>query len=467
MVEAEAKQVDQERSQKQAEFIAATFEKQLADLPPEIHEAARTAHQTTAKERTDEQKALFKRYPQLNVTSGSLYLYDKKAADELKAMAAKAAEIRKKKPEEGFVRALTEPADQVPVSHLFFRGDHEQPKDEVTPGGLTVLTDLAEIPVNDEERPTTGRRLALARRLTSPQYPLTARVIVNRIWLHHFGRGLVDTPADFGALGSPPTHPELLDWLAAEFIDSGWSVRHLHRLILQSAAWRQQTSCSAELEQADPDNHWYGRAALRRMDAEALRDSMLSVSGKLNAKPSGPPVPVMADQVGRIVIGQQNYQGETPGAHIDMQGEQFRRSIYVQVRRSRPLSMLKTFDRPEMSPNCEIRHASTVSTQSLLMINSDLVLDYSRYWAERLEQEAGADVEQQVQLAWKQAYSRSPDAAEQAAARQLLEQQTAAFAEQPEYQASGDKPPARTAAQEALALMCQMLLSSNEFMYVD
>jgi hypothetical protein len=470
VVEAEAKEIDQERSTKQAEFIAATFEKQLSALPAEIHDVARAAHKTAAADRTDEQKTLFKRYPQLNVTSGSLYLYDNKAADELKAMAAKAAKIRDKKPAEGFVRALTEVAGAVPDSHLFFRGDHEQPGDAVLPGGLTVVSSMTksgEIPVNDDQRPTSGRRLALARRLTNPDYPLTARVIANRVWLHHFGRGLVATPMDFGTLGTPPTHPDLLDWLALELIDSGWSLKHLHRLILTSNAWQQQTACSSELEEADPENRWYGRAPLRRLDAEVLRDSILAVSGLLNETSFGPPVSVMADLVGRIVVGQQNYQGETPGALIDMKGEQFRRSIYIQARRSRPLSVLKTFDRPDMAPNCDMRRSSTASPQSLLMMNSDLVLQYSRGLAVRLEQEAGAGLDQQIEMLWELAYSREVEESERTIASQLVEQQTAEFAKLPQYQPQNNKPPERTATQEALALLCQMLLSSNEFLYVD
>jgi hypothetical protein len=238
-------------------------------------------------------------------------------------------------------------------------------------------------------------------------------------------------------------------------------------LILTSKAWQQQTSCSSELEEGDPENRWYGRAPLRRLDAEVLRDSMLAVSGLLNEKSFGPPVSVMADLVGRIVVGQQNYQGETPGALIDMKGEQFRRSIYIQARRSRPLSVLKTFDRPDMSPNCDMRRSSTGSPQSLLMMNSDLVLQYSRGLAWRLEQEAGADLDQQIEMLWKLAYSRPMDESERTTASQFIEHQTADFAKLPQYQPKGDKPPERTAAQEAIALLCQMLLSSNEFLYVD
>ncbi|MEO2014551.1 MAG: DUF1553 domain-containing protein [Fuerstiella sp.] len=469
-VEAEAKKVDAERSTKQSEFIAATFETQLTKLPLEMHERARAAHKAEAKKRTAEQNALFKRHPSLNVTAGSLYLYDKKAADQLKAMADEATKIRATKPAEEFVRALTEVAGRVPVTKLFFRGDHDQQKQELMPAGLTVISetaDLNDIPVDTAEVATTGRRTALARRLTRPEYPLTARVIVNRIWLHHFARGLVATPADFGTLGQKPTHPELLDWLAAEFIESGWSLKHLHRLILTSNAWQQQLRNSNEQDDADPDNELYGGARLLRLDAEVLRDSMLSLSGRLNQKAFGPSVPVMADRVGRFVIGQENLNAGRPGAKIDLKGEEFRRSIYIQVRRSRPLSVLDTFDRPAMAPNCDMRRPSTGSTQSLLMMNSDLLLEYSRYLAARLADEAGDDVTQQIQLSWRLVYSRPPEHSELDTATAFLAEQTAIFSEQSAYQPNEKKPPARTAGQEAVALMCQMLLSSNEFLYVD
>lgn len=469
-VEAEAKVLDAARSKKQAEFIDATFEKQLAKLPSEIHAAARAAHKVAAKDRTAERKALFKKNPSLNVTAGSLYLYDRKAADELAKMAAAAKKLRATKPKQEFVRALTEVNGRVPVSHLFHRGDHEQPKQELLPAGLTVVSqtaELPEIPANVEQMPTTGRRLALADRLTNPQHPLTSRAIVNRVWLHHFGRGLVTTPADFGMLGQKPEHPELLDWLAAEFMDSGWSLKHLHRLILTSNAWQQQLRDNSELATADPDNQWYGGARLLRLDAEVVRDSMLAMCGKLNDKAFGPPVPVMADRVGRFVIGKENLNAGRPGPELDLKGEEFRRSIYIQVRRSRPLSVLESFDQPVMSPNCDLRRPSTTSTQSLMMMNSDLLLEYSRYLAERLEGEAGSDMAAQVQLAWQLVYTRMPEPSEQQSALQFLKDQQAHFAAMPAYQPNEKKPPKYTAGQEASALMCQMLLSSNEFLYVD
>src|SRR5262249_45117084 len=194
---------------------------------------------------------------------------------------------------------------QVPTTPLFHRGDPDQPKEAVAPGGLTILAslDLGAIPAKDPSLPTTGRRLAFARHLTSGRHPLTARVLVNRVWLHHFGRGIVGTPGDFGVLGERPTHPELLDWLAAEFMEGGWRLKRLRRLIMTSAAYRQSSRRTPELQKLDPDNRLLGRMSVRRLEAEALRDAILAVSGKLNAKPFGPPVPVMHDDVGQVVLG--------------------------------------------------------------------------------------------------------------------------------------------------------------------
>ncbi|QDV13478.1 Planctomycete cytochrome C [Rosistilla oblonga] len=469
-VEAEAKKLDAKRIAKQTEFINATFEKQLEKLPEETHELARETHKTPAKKRTDEQKALIKKYPKLNVTASSLYLYDRKASDELKAMAAEAKKVRDTKPKQEFVRALTEVPGRVPVTQLFYRGDHEQPKQELQPGGLTVVSmnvDLPEVPANDTALPTTGRRLAFARRLTDPKHPLTARALVNRIWMHHFGRGLVTSPNDFGVLGQPPSHPELLDWLASEFIDSGWSLKHIHRLILSSTAWQQQLRVAPDQIAADPDNELYGGARLLRLDAEAIRDSMLAIADQINSKPFGPAIPVMPDPVGRFVIGIENSSAGRPGAVIDMKGEDLRRSVYVQVRRSQPLSVLEAFDQPIMTPNCDLRRPSTSSTQSLMMLNSDQVLEYSRLLAERLQRDAADDLDTQIQLAWRLIFARDCSDDERAAAKDLVAEQAAIFATQPAYKADAKKKPQRTPDQEALATLCQMLFSSNEFLYVD
>ncbi len=473
-IEKQAKAIDAQRTAKQAEFIQATLEKQIAGLPENVRELARAAHATPAAKRTPEQKALFKQYPALNVNPGSLYLYDSKAAAELKKMADQAAKLRKTKPPEEFVRALTEVPGQVPATVVFHRGDHEQPGDTVLPGELSVLDYRPEntaVPVNDESLPTTGRRLAFARRLTSGSHPLLPRVIVNRVWLHHFGRGIVNTPGDFGALGDRPTHPELLDWLAAEFVDSGWNLKQLHRLIMTSATWQQSVRFDAKLAAADPDNTLYGSARLRRLDAETLRDSMLQISGLLNEKRFGRPVPVMADRVGRFVIGKENLNAGRPGAVVPMHGEQYRRTIFVQQRRSRPLSMLDVFDLPRMEPNCNRRSTSTVATQALLMLNSDHIAELADHFSDRVRTERPNDLTAQIAHAWRLALARVPDESEVRTAQEFLTTQTAYFGEHPLLSTppagSGEKPQPRDAAQVAMSSLCQMLLCSNEFLYVD
>jgi hypothetical protein len=474
-IEEEAKVVDQERSEKQSKFIAGTLEKEFAKLPEAIRTAAREAHQTPADDRSDEQKKLLKQHPSLNVSAGSLYLYDRQAAAELKALADQAAAIRSKKPPQRLVRATTETPDPIPESRLFVRGDHEQPGAQVEPSGLTVVslnTRLPEIPVSDSSRSTSGRRLALAVRLTDPQHPLLARVLVNRVWMHHFGRGLVATPSDFGVLGARPTHPLLLDWLAAELIDSGWSIKHLHRLIMNSTAYRQSLRVDPVHNEVDPENLLYGGARLRRLDAESFRDSVLAVCGTMDHQLGGPPIPVMADSVGRWILGVENIKDGRAGSTVELGAKQFRRSLYVEVRRSRPLSVLESFDWPTMTPNCEIRRDSTVATQSLMLINSDLMIQCAGELAARVRRELAARVRRDVaedadcaiMRLWKIVYGRDPSTNEQHNASEFLAGQTRQFQQQRDDAGSDVElsPP-----QLALTVLCQMLLCSNEFLYVD
>jgi hypothetical protein len=490
-IEAEAKKIVDERTAKQNVFIAATFAKELAKLPEKIREEAQKAKDTVPKDRTTEQKRLLKKHPSLNVSAGSLYLYDQKAADVLKKMSAEATALRAKKPKEEFVRAITEVPGKVPQTFLFVRGDHEQPKQALEPASLTVLSQNsadARLPANDESLPTTGRRLQWAQRLTNGNHPLVARVLVNRIWMHHFGRGIVNTPGDFGLLGDRPTHPELLDWLASEFVSSGWSLKHLHRLVMTSSVYRQHgvagsnasTAGSASAGEspnpqiADPDNTLYWQFPIRRLEAETLRDSMLAAGGLLNDRRAGLPVPVMADIVGQWVIGKENLNAGRPGPVLAMNTEEFRKTVFVQWRRSRPLTVLDTFDLPRMEPNCERRNSSTVATQSLFLMNSEFIVQMAEHFAARVRRDAGTNSGEQVRHAWRIAFARNPNDGEINEALEFLDAQLEQFKAKPVETAPVTnrfdpkaKKIKRDVAELALANLCQLLLSSNEFLYVD
>jgi hypothetical protein len=478
-IEVEAAKIDAERLKKQEEYIQRTLEKEFGKLPENLRDVARKARQTPPLKRTPEQVKLLKDYPSLNVSAGSLYLYDHQAAADLKKYAEKAAAVRATKPVEEYLRALTEIPGTVPATFLFNRGDHAQPKQPLLPGDLTILdrAHAVKIPAKDSALPTSGRRLAFARSLTDGKHPLTARVLVNRVWMHHFGRGIVGSAGDFGILGERASHPELLDWLAHDFMAGGWRLKRLHKIIMLSSAYRQSSSIADSKppssnpqsaipnpQSTDPDNRLLWRMPVRRLEAEAIRDSILAASGKLNIKMFGPPVPVMEDEVGQFVIGIENKNGENrPGAVIPLHGEEFRRSVYVQVRRSRPLAVLDTFDAPAQDPNCEARSASTVTPQALLFMNNEFVLTQAVHMAERVQREAGPDLRAQATLAWRLAYAGDPTEAEAKEAVAFLTAQATQFGAKPAT--AGDKAP--PPAQQALACFCQALLSSNRFLYVD
>ena len=284
--------------------------------------------------------------------------------------------------------------------------------------------------------------------------------------MHHFGKGIVATPGDFGLLGDSPSHIDLLDWLASDFMDHGWRLKRLHKLIMTSTAYRQALR-TIPADDMDPNNRLLSGMSLRRLEAETLRDSVLAISGKLNRKRFGPPVPVMADRVGQFVIGVENENAGRPGATIDMKGEEFRRSVYVQVRRSRPLAMLDAFDAPRMAPNCESRPSSTVAPQSLLLMNSDFVLDQSVSFAQRVVKTAGNDREAQVQRAWMLAFCQEPNQEQVAQATAFIAQQQEHLKQSPEAKKLSVTDKSRTPELLALASFCQTLLSSNRFLYID
>ncbi|MBM3902145.1 MAG: DUF1553 domain-containing protein, partial [Verrucomicrobia bacterium] len=227
--------------------------------------------------------------------------------------------------------------------------------------------------------------------IVSPENPLTARVWVNRVWQHHFGRGLVRTPSDFGRQGQAPTHPELLDWLARQFMEQGWSVKNLHRLILNSAAYRRSTAASREALQRDPANDALSHFDMRRLTAEEIRDSLLWVSGPVNRAMHGPGVFVTLPP--EVLAGQSvpgSGWGKAPPE------EQVRRSVYIHVKRSLLTPILLGFDLAEPDRSTPVRFATTQPTQALGMLNSRFVRDQATRLARRLEEEAPGDPRDQV-----------------------------------------------------------------------
>lgn len=490
-VELEAKVIDERKRQAEQEAYQRVLERELEKVPEEDRDQVRAAHVALPPQRTPEQRKLLVKYPRLNFTVSNLPVYDRAAAAEVKKIGDEAARVRASAATEGFIHGMVEAPGRAPRTFLLARGDFLQPKQALPPDELSVLKsgDEPAIRLNDPALPTTGRRLAYARRLTDGTHPLVARVVVNRVWMHHFGRGLCSNPADFGSLGERPSHPELLDWLAQEFVSGGWSLKQLHRLIMTSTAYRQSGRRSEKLERVDPDNQLLGGFPLRRLEAEVVRDSILAVSGKLNTRQFGPPVPVMRDPIGEIVIGVETTNAGIPGPPVPMKGEEFRRSIYVQVRRSRPLTMLQAFDAPTMEPNCAARNSSTVAPQSLMLMNGSFMVEQSRAFVDRLFADISeSDIDAKIARAWRLALMRPPSELERSETTAFVQAQTEHFrthAAPPAVKRSAnrradltmngqmaDRVGPRDIAPsepeyEALALLCQMLLSSSEFLYVD
>lgn len=467
-IDRQLKELAAARTAELDQLVDDTFERELAKLPEEIRAEAREARQTAVKERTDRHHDLIKEYPFLNVSRGSVYLY---LPDRLRGFNQKwdqrQAELQDQRPADDLIRCLTEVPGKVPETKLFHRGDINQPRQVVAPGELAVINpDNRELPVDDPELPTSGRRLAYARHLTDGEHPLVARALVNRFWMHHFGRGIVATPSDFGMLGEPPSHPELLDWLASEFVAQGWSLKRFHRLILNSHAYRQVSTRRDELDAVDPENRLLGRMSIRRLEAEVVRDSLLAVSGQLANKVGGQPVPVAPDEVGQIVVAAdtRDSAGRPTKTQVALGEDEFRRSLYVQVRRSMPLGVLEPFDMPSLAPNCELRTSSTVAPQSLMLLNSPFVVEQTRLMAERVIREAGEEPAARFASAWKLAFGREPAAAELAAGIDYLVDQTERLrTSAAESDAKAELPPDTA----ALATLCQALLSSNGFLYLD
>jgi Protein of unknown function (DUF1553) len=331
---------------------------------------------------------------------------------------------------------------------LLVRGNYATPGEAVQPAPLSALSEpgaTLDIKPPSADSKSTGRRLAWARWLTEPdsrQAALLARVQANRICQHHFGVGLVATSDNLGASGSPPSHPELLDYLASEMIRSGWSMKAMHRLLLRSAAYRQTSSLQPRAFEIDPDNRLAWRHSIERLDAESMRDAMLAISGQLDRQFGGPYVATSRNDLGEVIVNQAGSDAN-------------RRSLYLQQRRTQPLSLLNMFDSPTIVFNCVQRSASTMPLQSLSLLNSEFVVNQARHFAERIEREAGAPPEARVTRAFLLALARGPSDAELGSALDFVKTQRGYYASKADAELS------------AWSDFCQMILASNPFLYVE
>jgi hypothetical protein len=321
--------------------------------------------------------------------------------------------------------------------HLLVRGNHNQPGDSVPRRFLEAIAG------DDQPAADSGSgRLELAQRMIDRWNPLPARVLVNRIWQHHFGAGIVGSPDDFGHQGQPPTHPELLDYLAAQLIDSGWSIKQMHRRMLLTSTYQMSSTAAAAAEAIDPANKLSHHMPVRRLEAEAVRDAVLAVSGRLDRKLFGPSVPthLTAFMTGR---GRPGESGPSDGAG--------RRSIYIAVRRNFLTPMFLAFDFPTPFSTMGRRTESNVPAQSLTMMNNPLVVDEARRWAEKLLASQDASPEDRIRTMYVTAFARPPTPRELDAALRFV------TAREENY---GDDPLRRWTD------LCHVLMNTKEFIFV-
>ncbi|MCA9073819.1 MAG: DUF1553 domain-containing protein [Planctomycetaceae bacterium] len=432
----------------------------LEGLPDDIRGAVRSAVEAPSDQRTDEQKKLVEQH------ESSVVPTDEQIKAELTE--AELDECSRIESQTGDLKAELRSYDQItwavenaaaPATHVLRRGNYLRPGLEVQPALLDILTtEPTSQPWSDVEHSTTsnGRRLELARQLTDADTlagGYVARVIVNRLWQQLFGRGIVETSDNFGVSGSPPTHPELLDWLTLEFIQNGWHVKSLIKSMMMSNAYRQTSRIddnSKNAEEVDPANKLLWRMNLRRLDSEQVRDSMLTSSGKLDRSIGGEPLPLDVQPDGMVRIKTDS---------LPNPGSQWRRSLYVLARRNYQLTMLRMFDQPIVTRNCSLRKPTSVVTQSLTLLHDDFVLEQAEFMARRAMDEAVEQSDPElVSWAFTAALGRPTDAEESAWSVDLL----ARHAER--YQAQGmEADPARL---KAVAHLCHMLLNTNEFLYL-
>jgi mono/diheme cytochrome c family protein len=424
---------------RKAETLTAKyFDEPLAKLPAALHVDLKKMLATPPDQRDAVQRYLAEKFEKdLRIDREVLKTLDAGFKKEAEAVDTRVRELESRRTPEPKIQALWDRGDPSPT-YMYRRGEPTSPVRLVGPGVPSVLTDGKtpfQVTPPWPGSTKTGRRLAFAKWLTQPDHPLTARVMVNRLWKHHFGRGIVSTLGNFGRAGSPPTHPELLDWLAVEFVRQGWDIKAMHRLMVTSTAYRQTSnlqSTADNRQSIDPDNALVSRMPLTRLDAEALYDTLLLAAGRLDETPFGPSDTVQVRSDGLV----------TP-AGID---RGWRRLIYVQQTRKQIPTHLETFDYPQMNPNCIERRDSTVATQALYLMNNAMVDRLAGDLAIRVRREAGDDPPAQVERVYWIALGRGPTKDEKDVTLQALQ---------------------RFDDDKALQTICRAVVNSAAFLYVD
>jgi len=418
-------------------YLAQLRDLKIATLPADVQDAVRDALNKPADEQSNAMRSLLAKHgEQVKATLEDVPKAFPDYAEAVKPLQAAFDEIKSQHLEIPQAHALTDVTTEAAPFYLLNRGEWDRRSGRVLPGIPAVLN-MESNDYHPEPSPanTTGRRLAFARWLTQPDHPLTSRVFVNRVWRQYFEHGIVPTVGDFGRAGALPSHPELLDHIAIQFVESGWSMKQLHRSIVLSATYRQASLVRDEAKAIDPENRLFWRMPMRRRDAESIRDSILAIAGTLNEQMYGPSSTTETQPDGQVI---------TPAT-----AQNRRRSVYMLHRRLTPETILETFDAPRMSTNCLERRSSTVVNQSLLMLHSQFLEEQSAELAKRVRMTAGEDANAQVISLYQLVLSRNPNDAEHKRAVDFLATST-----------SGESP-------DLLAELSLVLLNSAEFLYVD
>jgi len=463
-IERELQELGRQLSQVRQPCQDRLFATRLGALPEPIRADTKTALQTAPQKRSQVQKYLADKFATAvavkpEEVTAALLPAEKTAAAKLEAQ-IRGTEARRRTWSK--IQALYD-VGPPPPSHLLVRGNERTPGPEVSPGYLRALCGSDAAFATTPSAPfegTSGRRLALARWLTrsdSPASALLARVMVNRVWSHLFGEGIVTTADNFGVQGQPPTHPELLEWLSSELLAGGWRLKPLIRLMVVSTAYRQAsrrdragtTGAASDPETIDPANRLLWRMRLRRLEGEAVRDAILAASGDLDRASGGPPIPIKARPDGLVT--------EVDGGP-GRAGRTHRRSIYLTARRAYNVSLLTVFDQPQIATNCVKRTASAVPLQSLFMINDAFLAEQADHFARRVERStpggSGA-----VECAFRLALGRTPNAHETSVCGALLQNQARI------YRSRGNS--SADCAHQALVQLCLTLFNTSEFLFAE